>query len=378
MKSITGAPLDLQLLEEDRKRIQNLRLFNRVSIAVQPEQKEVVLRVQVTEQWYIFPFPILFLNDRDWSKLSYGAGLMHNNFRGRAETLSFAFWFGYNPSIHLDYSNPWIGSSPLYLYTSLNLFIDRVRSKHFLEEQVTEKHIGGQWTLGKRFGFHTYLSVTLGYKDVVLDPIPQDQASIEPTYSVPYLGLGFVWDKRDLKEYPHAGWILTLWMRKMGLPSRRTDYLRWGWDVRTYLPIFRVSTLALRSYANLASGEIPVYDRVYLGYSERIRGHFFERLQGEHVALWSLGFRFPLIPVRYYKVSDDPYLSDLKFGVSMGFFAESGLTWSQSERFDLNRTISGFGGGIHLHLPYIDLLRLEIALNETGKAQFLVDLFVDI
>ena len=378
MKSKEGHPLDPHLLEEDRKRIQNLRLFNRVSVSVETEREDAVIHVQVTEEWFIFPFPILFVSDRDWSKLSYGAGLTHNNFRGRAEALAFAFWLGYNPSVHLDYSNPWLGRNRLSLYTGINLFIDRIRSKHFLDEQVTEKHLGAQWMLGKRFGYHTYLSITLGYKEITLDPIPTDQSFIDGNDSVPYAGLSYLWDKRDLKEYPHSGWIVSVWARKMGFPSMKTDYLRWGWDVRAYIPLFLSSTLAFRSYADLSAMEIPVYDRVYLGYSERIRGHFFERFQGEHVALWSLAFRIPVVPVRYFRVSEDPYLSNLKFGVSIGFFTDSGLTWFQDEPLRLNRCVSGYGFGIHLHLPYIDILRLELAWNESGRTQFLIDLFVDI
>lgn len=106
MKLSVGDSLDPHKLEQDQKRIQNLNLFNRVIILAEPEGKDVRLMVLVTEKWYLFPYPIFFINERDWSKLSYGAGLTHLNFRGRAETFSFLFWLGYNPIIRLDYTNP--------------------------------------------------------------------------------------------------------------------------------------------------------------------------------------------------------------------------------------------------------------------------------
>ena len=378
MKSRAGTSFDPHLLEEDRNRIQNLNLFNRVSVSAFREQNEVVIYIRVVERWYLFPYPILFLNDRDWSKLSYGAGLSHTNFRGRAEVLSFTFLLGYNPVVSIDYSNPWIGKNRLNLYTEVNLFIEQIRNKHFLDERVTEKHVGGQWTLGKRFGYHTFFSVTMGYKDISLDPLPEDASSVPDFYTIPYMGMSYIWDRRDLKEYPGKGWMVWLWLQKMGLPSVRTEYLRFGWDLRAYLPLPYRSTLALRSFADLSSGEVPVFDRVYLGYSKRIRGHFYERFAGEHVALWSLALRFPVIPVHHFKIADDPYLHDLKFGVSMGFFVDTGLTWGRGDPFLLSRLVTGYGYGIHLHLPYIDLLRFEIGLNESGRAQFIVDLFVDI
>jgi hypothetical protein len=38
--------------------------------------------------------------------------------------------------------------------------------------------------------------------------------------------------------------------------------------------------------------------------------------------------------------------------------------------------MQGFGGGLHIHLPYIDLLRIEYAVDAHGKGQFISDLYV--
>jgi len=93
MKVKVGDPYDEERVEEDRKRIQNLQLFTRVEIKAMRSDAGVVLLVWVAERWYIFPVPILFINEHDWKKLSYGASLLYENFRGRDETIYASSWF---------------------------------------------------------------------------------------------------------------------------------------------------------------------------------------------------------------------------------------------------------------------------------------------
>ena len=379
MNHRVGDPLEPYRLEEDRKRIQNLNLFNRVILVAEP-QEEVRLRVVVTEQWYLFPFPVFFINEKDWSKLSYGAGLTHLNFRGRAETLAFVFWLGYNPSAHLDYHIPWLGGKR-NLFARVNLFYSQIRSKHFEEmgKGVTENHLGLRWTIGKRFGHHTYLSLTSGYEEVTFSPSVVGQTlSSDGRDRLPLLALSFKWDRRDLIEYPHTGWYIRLDVSKAGFPSLPADYIRYGFDIRKYIPMTRTWTLAFRTKTNLSGGNVPVYDRVFLGYGDRVRGHFFEKSEGENMTLASAAFRIPLLPVRYLSLSDHPYLNDLKWGLSLGFFVDTGLTWFQKEKIRSSMFQTGYGLGLHVHLPYVNLLRLEVAFDEKASAQFIADLEVDI
>jgi len=380
MKQQKGDTLSLDLLEEDRKRIQNLNLFNRVVVYTEPEGEQVCIHVQVSEQWYIFPYPVIFINDRDWSKVSYGAGLMHRNFRGRAEILDTIFWLGYDPLVQLKYTNPWIGGKH-HLFFQPELFYQKKRSKHYEDKNVNENHFGFNCSMGKRFGYHTYISLTLGYREITFNPsIPGQTLSEDGSDRLPSLGLVITLDHRDLREYPHQGWYARLSARKTGFPSMTVDYFRTTCDLRKYFPIGKGSgsTLAFRTALNYAMGEIPIYNRIYLGYDERIRGHFHETHEGENRALGSVAFRIPLIPVRYYNLADLPQMQNLKFGLSMGLFADTGIVWFQGDKIKRSMFHSGFGFGLHVHLPYFQVIRFEMAFDEDWKEQFIVDLWVDI
>ncbi|MDQ7052102.1 MAG: POTRA domain-containing protein [candidate division KSB1 bacterium] len=153
MKSKAGQQTTVEQLELDRRRIESLGLFNRVEMHLQPKENGYRLIITVSEQWYLFPFPIIFFNDRDISlkKLSYGLGVIHTNFRGRAELLQFAGWLGYNPTASVMYNNPWIFGRRQF-FTRLQFLIANQVNKTYdiIDQRVNEKRLGGSWTFGKR------------------------------------------------------------------------------------------------------------------------------------------------------------------------------------------------------------------------------------
>jgi len=379
IKQQLGDSLDLERCEEDRKRILSLRLFNRVMMTATPVEDSVAIQIIVTEQWYIIPFPILHLVDRDWNKISYGLGLKHLNFRGRAETLSAIVKLGFNPQLSCTYVNPWLDRDKNWQF-ALNLAYNRVRSKHFedLDEKVDENQSHARISLGRRFGFHTSLTMEMGANQVTLTP-PVLGQTLSPNGKDRFFqtALYFGWDHRDFKEYPMSGWLCRLSLQQNGLFSSTIDYRRAATDLRVYLPI-KIGTLAMRSAWSVSAGKIPVYSRTYLGYSERIRGHFFDAYEGENRAVATLAFRRLIIEEQYFNMSPESELSDLRFGMGFGLFADTGLIWFQDAPMRAEDLISGYGGGLHFLLPYNTVLRLECAFNESGHLQWIADVDVDI
>jgi len=374
MKQKIHQKLNLSLIDEDIKRLNNLHIFNRVIILAEPYMGGVLLRIIVTEMWYVYPYPILYINEKDWKKFSYGAGISHLNYRGMAETLGFSFSLGYNPGFDFIYANPWFAND-LKLYTKVTLSLHKSRSKHY-QNNVNENQVALNWTIGKRFGFHTLLCFDFGGRRVSYSPaVPFSTLSTNGVDIFPKAGIRFQWDRRDLSEYPHKGWLVAAGIKQNGIPGRNIDYSRWATDLRLYLPVSKTITLALRNAALLSTGTVPTYDRIYLGYNERIRGHLNERIEGECRLVSSASIRFPLLPVRYFSIADYPFLSNLKFGISMGLFADAGVIWNQTEKPELKKTLAGYGVGLHFHLPYVNLIRLELAFDEQRKSQYILSMY---
>ncbi len=399
MKSKAGQRTTAEQLELDRRRIESLGLFNRVEMHLQPKEKGYLLIITVSEQWYLFPFPILFFNDRDISlkKLSYGLGVIHTNFRGRAELLQFAGWLGYNPTASLIYNNPWIFGRRQF-FTRLQFMMANLVNKTYdiIDQRVNEKRLGAGWTFGKRLTLHTSVSLSLFYQQVRLQPAIDGQ-TLNPSGldRVVRLGFSYVRDHRDLAWYPTRGSYVQVDYQKSGIPGAKyIDYGQVTLDARKYIPLGRETALAFRFAADVTHGRVPIYDRLFFGYRYRIRGHFKLRVEGEHRMLASVGLRFPLVPVRYFNMDMgkmSAYGQNLRFGISGEIFADAGTLWFQqrtdrsgppptSGPFGLQTRpetwLTGIGVGLNVHLPYVNIMRLEFALNDRRQTELIVDIGV--
>ncbi len=377
----TGDSLDPAVVEGDRKRIQNLGLFNRVEIQTLTLEKGAVLVVNVSESWYFFPFPIIFYNENDVKKLSYGLGVVHLNFRGRAEQLALSGWLGYNPGAQLSYRNPWIfGDAHWFTTTRFYYVQQRSKSLKLQNRDVDERQTGATWTIGKRYSRRTYLSATAGYRQIKLDPpVPGETLSASGNDRLPDLGVTFLYDARDLFEYPLNGAYVRLFARRVGFGDPDVHYWRYGLDLRGYRALVGRLSLCARVYTDLSGGRLPIYDRVFFGFGQRLRGYFHEEYEGENLLLGSAELRLPLLRIRYFDLKAGflgPYARNLKYGLSVAAFVDHGRLWFDWQDKSTRRFLSGYGAGLDAHLPYVNLLRLSYAVNDQGRSQWIASVGV--
>lgn len=409
METEAGEEVTVEQLELDRLRIESLGLFSRVQMEAELRQKGIAVIITVSEQWYLFPLPIIYFNDKEYklNKLSYGASLIHYNFRGRAELLQVTGVLGFNPSLYFTYSNPWLfGDSRIFLSTQLYVSKVQNKSASLLQDgDVYERQFGGGIRVGKRLTLKTSLSLLLNYRQLEIPELvtvsPADSTSrlyrltLHPSNidRLPQIGLSLSRDYRDFVFFPTRGSFARINLTHTGLPgSDHIDYSRLSIDLRKYLPLGRESTFAFRYAVDLSRGRVPSYDRLFFGFDRRIRGEFFDRYEGDHRMLANAELRFPLLPVRYYSLGDDKlggYMRNLKFGISGSFFFDMGTLWQQDrdrsiEELPLltgpfgnqkrpNKWIYGVGAGLNFHLPYIQVARLEYAWNQDRQSQIIFD-----
>ncbi len=369
-----GDSLDADLIEADRKRIQNLGLFTRVEIKPLYVEKGVLLVINVTESWYFFPVPLIFYSDNDVKKLSYGLAVVHLNFRGRAEQLQFAGWLGYNPGVQLSYHNPWMfGEAQLFMSTRFYYIQQRNKSLELANREVNEQQVGFSWTIGKRLSKRTFVSTTLGYRQLKFDPpVPGETLSPSGHDRLPEIGASFLYDARDLREYPRQGKSIGLFFRRVGFGDPNIHYWRYGADLRFYQPIIGGLSFCTRAYTDLAAGDLPIYDRVFFGFGNRIRGFYNREIEGENLLFSSAELRVPLLPIHYMSLFPrllGQYGRNLKYGLSFALFVDSGRTWFDGEKIGDLDFLTGYGASVDFHLPYIDVLRLALAWNEEHRRE---------
>ncbi len=375
-----GVRITPQLLEYDKNRIYSLRLFNEVRMDTVPSAPgRVTVVVTVKERWYIFPYPVFGIKDRDWSKVFYGFGISHQNFRGRNEKLFTTFVFGYDPAAVLYYRNPFLSTDGTYALDT-RLAFNKIQNKSIIAQDgmpnFDERHYSIGVSLGRRFGIAHALWVSAGY-EVVEIPGDMSGTTISPDGrdNYPTGAIGYSYDTRDLTEYPTLGTLAQLSISQSGVRGDYVHLTRYAADLRQYIPLVGGFVLAGRGFTNVvAGGKTPSYNHTYFGYAERIRGHFKEVMEGEDILGFAAELHYELLTPRYFKVGFLPEeFSIWKFGIVAALFGDAGTVWFRGDPVALNRFAKGYGAGLNFLLPYSAVLQVDYAFNEARRGEFILD-----
>jgi outer membrane protein insertion porin family len=364
-------------LSESQRRLLNLYLFNRVELTLVPmDEIYNVLIVEVTERIYFYPVPILEINEQDWGKISYGLGLVHANFRGQNEKLWTGFWLGYRPGFSFNYYDSWVADS-LHLATGFGT------SRYIFNHRtlgIEEHHWVNEISIGKWWSLYFLSELALNFENIKVNQayahLMHSGKSVENQVGIQ---LSFRHDTRDLYYYPSKGWFNRVVLNQNGLFQVHDQYEQLTIDTRNYLSLGPL-ILAWRYYQTYLFGEVPIYRLNYIGFNERIRGHFYTEREGRNVNIGSMEIRFPILPIVYYSYSLPPipaeYLKNLKLGLSGCLFIDSGIIWNTAPQYSFSNFDTGFGFGLHIHLPYVEVLRLDYGFNRKFRGQFIVEIGV--
>jgi len=365
-------------LQESQQRLMNLLLFNRVQLNIYPhDEKSLVLIIEVTERLYFYPVPILTIQERDWTKWSYGLSMVNRNFRGQNEQLWAGFWLGYRPGFGIRYSDPWAGDS-VHLNTAFSFQKTNFNNRSI--EDMEERHLLGRVSVGKWWDRIFNTALTFHFDRIKVASEFQDLMRSDNTTEYNFgIELSFRYDTRDLYSYPSSGWLNVIRFIKYGLFENYNNYENIALDLRKYFSIGPI-ILAGRFYQNSLFGEIPIYRLNYIGFEERIRGYFYTVWSGYHVQMGSIETRFPIVPIQYISLDlpivPSQYLRNLKFGLSGALFIDTGIAWVEADQYKKENFNTGFGFGFHIHLPYIEVFRVDVGFNGNLDSQLIFEVGV--
>lgn len=380
-----GDTLNHRLASYNRERIYSLRIFNDVRMIPYSLNDQNILKIEIEESWYIYPIPFVTLKDRDWNKLSYGVSVSLLNFRGRNETLKGVAALGYDPSFSFSYFNPNLSYDDnlnfqigLGYTTSTNKSseAEQIHGGSFEQEVITSR-----MQLGKRFGNYHWLYFKTGF-DYIGTPfyvkgINASNSSIDRTL---ILGASYVYDTRDLTLYATNGIYTFLNFEFKGLGIDGINYRVADLEFREYRKIVERFTAKWRISLRHTAGEtVPYYDYSYIGYSERIRGYFYDGTrEGNDRFIGSVEINYPIIQETRINLYFVPLLprSLLSYRVALiaGLFGDTGTTRNANDPVSIKNFNTGYGTGISLLLlPYF-ICRLEFAINDNGQTEWIFDL----
>ena len=376
-----GDTLTPEVAKYNKERIYSLGIFNHVDVYPITLDKKNIVIISVEEGWYIYPVPFVELRDNDWKKLSYGAILVVKNFQGKNETLSLSGALGYNPFLRLRYVDPYFIKDENILI-NLTANYGTVANKSNIAAllyrgEFDQKFISGSVEIGKRFGLFNRLSLTLGYTyvetPVYVKGISASDSRIDHS---PSIAAAYSYDTRDLAQFPKSGLLGAASIEFKGLGVDGINYQILRFDFREYMKLIGDLHGKWRLTTRLTGGKlIPYYDLSYIGFDERIRGHYSEQLEGNNYYIGSLELYYPLlkdinIDLNFIPIIPKELLS-YRVALYTEVFGDVGTTKFRGETLLMNDLRSGYGGGITLLILPYNVVRLEVGLDEYLNTEFI-------
>jgi outer membrane protein assembly factor BamA len=294
----------------------------------------------------------------DENGLSIGPGFRSINLFGRAVQFSASARFGGATNLEANLKDPNFAGD--HLSYDLQFFQrDRTNKLDDFAEISTEigTRLGSYWgEHGRIGGLLNFLSLGSDVDGITNSPDNRD--------NLPKLGVFLGYDSRDLATNPHVGWWNEADVAKTGGDG---DYWTFNFDVRRYQPIVRRHTLALFSLTTLQTGEvgkeIPEYMDFHIGGTNTVRGWHFNSQKGKNQFLNTIEYRYTVFGPRAFSVKG----FNLQLGIQLAAFGDLGLAWNHSNEFKTNNFIDGYGFGIRLLVPFVNVIRMDFGFGEPGE-----------
>ena len=377
----TGDSVSGKTLRFNRERVFSLRLFNQVEFKIENTTDKNILVIKLIESWYLYPLPLFRIQDGDIKKSTYGVNLSYRNFRGRNESLRAAIGFGYDPFYSLSYENPALsfeqGIGLSFAFAFVKSSNKSENAKSIVGEDFTNKMYLQSISLSKIFNQFNIGFLTVGF-NYIETPYAQQgiTASGKNIDRVPFAGVSYIYDSRDLKLFSENGLYTFASFNHNGFSINDINYNQFDIDFREYRKI--VDNLAAKwrvKYRTAFGNVVPFYDYSYLGYFDYVRGHFHDIREGKSFILTSFEMSYPILREWNFHIKI-PFLPEsltsARIGIYLTSFFDTGDAFDRNDRLAIKNLYYGYGFGItFLFLPY-NALRLEYALNENGKGEFVI------
>jgi outer membrane protein assembly factor BamA len=353
LASRQGEPFHRATLQEDHRRLDALRLFS--SIAIQPVAAgdDVVLQVDVNETLRLLPF--MALSDTDENGVSAGPGFRSINLFGGGALASGTMQFGGATTIGLRAERPTVTPGAWDLDTKIVYRSRRNELFDFDETSATVAAVAGwNWTNRVQVGGRgEFVRIDTGESDIALSPDGTDQ--------LPEAGVFLTYNSLDSMSNPRTGWLASVDVgRLFGDAGSWTTMF----DGRRLQPISARSTLSLVAFGAFQSGivgrDLPEYLQVGIGGANSVRGWSLASRVGKNQLIGTVEYLYSVVPVRPFKV----FGLNLYGGIQGAAFSDLGMAWS--DRFEPSRAIDGYGVGLRLLFPFVDVLRVDLAFGEPG------------
>jgi len=358
-----GDTLKVEKLAEGIRNLENYGIFGSITVGIEDATDGVLLEYEFREMPSYIPFVALQYTEEDG--FSIGPAVAAVNLFGRGIRASGSVLFGGTTSFELVARYPWITADyRLGLMLRANHLS---RDDDFLEFEETSDEIS-PWVT-RYLGENGRVRGMIGYFHMKAD---RDGITLSSDQSDHFLRVGAAlgYDTRDSWRDTRNGW-----QNEIEIVGNvgDGDFATTTVDLRRFQRLTRKQTLFLGALASLQTGEvgveIPAYLQYFIGGANSVRGQDVDlgkTLYGKNQLITTAEYQLSVLPMRPYNF----FKWSAAMGLQLAVFADAGTAWTAPDDLSMDRAKGGFGAGLRLLVPGVEMVRFDVGFNRQGDVYF--------
>jgi len=347
-KEIKTKPGDLfciPKLQEDARRIYNLRIFE--DVAIIPEARPDSADIDVTFE--VFEQKTAYFDGAIWWNSEEGVGaqvkLAEDNFLGRAHSAHlFAELSKKGRYYEVAYGAPRLGDTELSLNVAL---FDTYRDRTVEKINYTEYRKGGLLGLGRYLDPYTSIYGTVSIEDTrnVWDETPPP--GVTKGGRTHAIEAGVSRDTRDSFTDPKTGDQAGLGIKYAGgVLGGDFNFIKYNFSFSRLFSVKSGHVFGARALLGLSSGDVPSHELWRIGGTNTVRGIADNTLIGDKMAVVNLEYRV-----------------DLAKNLQGVVFVDAGNAFAKGESMSLDGFKMGYGVGVRFALTPGFILRFDYGFS---------------
>lgn len=393
IKLTPGSLVDSLSMREDMERLESLGIFSRAELTLlRLLDGSTALMIRVTELWYIWPGIYFAVDEQSPDRVAYGMILANSNFRGRREHLSVNGRIGYTQGGEFMWEIPYLSTARPRWSMKMSLAKITEQEPRYLRDRtgVEVQDFSANLVFSHRFNLENSISLRSRVSNrefrsisehVVITP---EIAGGGASATTGELSLGIGRNTRTYRPWPSRGYILRLNLTSgFALDGRSISFFQPQFMAGLIISPFQPFHIALRGGAATLLGNAPLYRQYVLNRDNGVRTAAKTSFEGTWRSTGSVEFRGDLIPIDYVTIPTfaglQRYTRNLRLGLSATLFVDGGVVGGaaapSSTRPDLQQTDGwevAYGTGLVFHVPYHDVIRLELSRSARFPADGLL------
>jgi outer membrane protein assembly factor BamA len=406
----------LPKIEENRTLVMNSKLFTEAQIKIiNWNNEDVELLLDVHESWYVYPFPIIELADRnfnvwwkefnrDFRRVNLGLAVFWRNTFGFNDKMRFNIQFGFTRKFDIAYQIPAIGKKQKWgLYfdvhysdnkeSAFNTIRNKLQFYRDLEAKIpqfTQFKSTVELSYRRSNYENHYFSIQflkLQISDSIFVRNPDFFLDGRKTQKSFTLNYELVRDKRDVQTYPQKGYYFSFQIKKRGLGIfNDVNQLWFTCNSSYYFKFGKKWSVGLIAEGRLSAfnHKDPYFQQEALGFRDSyVRGFQYYVINGQNyfflksdVNFKILEYKIPMFPsskqlyTQYLPVHLHARLhSDYGYVRDRFYFNENPLS---------NRHLASAGIGLDLALYYYNIvIQTEYTVNNLWEKDLYLRFIVD-